>query len=157
MTSRTVIADVTNARAGQAARLLHQFFAEEGFDTPFGRIIESLAAMRAEPTCWCALALRGGAAAGIVTVTTALYIEWGRIGEIGDLYVVPEARGQGVGRQLIEAAIDWCRSRGCSAVSIVVTPEGERRHGLTRLYEHFGFESSGRTIVTRRLDLRSGG
>jgi hypothetical protein len=33
-----------------------------------------------------------GATAGlsaIVTVTTMLYVEWGRLGEIGDLYVLP--------------------------------------------------------------------
>jgi ribosomal protein S18 acetylase RimI-like enzyme len=25
-----------------------------------------------------------------------LYIEWGHLGEIGDLYVLPEARGNGI-------------------------------------------------------------
>jgi GNAT superfamily N-acetyltransferase len=50
---------------------------------------------------------------GIVTVTSMVYIEWGRLGEIGDLYVLPEARGNGIARRLVQAAIDWCRARGC--------------------------------------------
>ena len=43
--------------------------------------------------------------AGIVTVTTMLYVEWGRLGEIGDLYVLPEFRMKGIARSLVEAAI----------------------------------------------------
>src|SRR5581483_3782832 len=33
-----------------------------------------------------------------------------------DLFTVPEARGQGVGRALIAAVCDWARARGCCRV-----------------------------------------
>jgi GNAT superfamily N-acetyltransferase len=87
-----------------------------------------------------------------VTVTTMLYVEWGRLGEIGDLYVLPEARNSGIGAALIDAAKAKCRTMGCSAVSVVITPEGEEGHGLTRFYQRFGFAGSGRCIVTHVLD-----
>jgi GNAT superfamily N-acetyltransferase len=45
-----------------------------------------------------------------------LYVEWGRRGEIGDLYVLPEFRMKGIARALVEAAIHWCRSRRCSSL-----------------------------------------
>jgi ribosomal protein S18 acetylase RimI-like enzyme len=46
-----------------------------------------------------------GKIAGVVTVTTMLYVEWGRLGEIGDLYVVPEFRMKGIARSLVEAGV----------------------------------------------------
>jgi aminoglycoside 6'-N-acetyltransferase I len=36
-----------------------------------------------------------------------------RIGYLEGWYVVPGARGQGVGRALVEAALDWARAQGC--------------------------------------------
>jgi GNAT superfamily N-acetyltransferase len=39
-----------------------------------------------------------------------LYIEWGRLREIGDLYVIPEARNAEIGTALINAAKAKCRN-----------------------------------------------
>jgi hypothetical protein len=58
---------------------------------------------------------------------------------------------------MIGAALDWCYGKGCSAVQITITPEGEKRHTLSRFYARLGFESAGRMIMTKRLhrDVRS--
>ena len=44
------------------------------------------------------IAFADGAAQAVITVSTVLYIEWGRLGEIGDLYIVPEYRRRGLAR-----------------------------------------------------------
>ena len=82
-------------------------------------------------------------------MTTMLYIEWRRLGEIGDLYVLPPARGRGVAHALVDAALAWCRDRGCSAVSVTIAPP--RQAELDRFYSRLGFEATGRTMVVRRL------
>jgi hypothetical protein len=79
---------VTREPGIAAIELLVRFFREENFATPPWRIAENLDRMLADASSWCALAVHEGRA-GLITVSTALYIEWGRLGEIGDLYVLP--------------------------------------------------------------------
>jgi GNAT superfamily N-acetyltransferase len=135
-----------------AVALLHRFFQEEGFSGERSMITANLDRMRRDDNHWVAVALNNGQIVGIVTVTSMLYIEWGRLGEIGDLYVVPEARGNGIARRLVQAAIDWCRARGCSAVEVIMTHPGETAHGLSNFYSRLGFAATGRTISLLRLD-----
>jgi GNAT superfamily N-acetyltransferase len=111
-----------------------EFFREEEFATPLSRIAENFDRMLADPLCWSALASDGEAAQAVITVSTVLYIEWCCLGEIGDLYVLPEHRRKGLARRLVEHAKAWCRAEGCSAVSVTITAAGERRHGLTQFY-----------------------
>ena len=134
-----------------AAALLRRFFAEEGFAGDENKIAANLARMVDDPHHWSALARVGSAPVGVVTVTTMLYVEWGRLGEMGDLYVLPKLRQRGIARRLIASALDWCQRQGCSAVSVVITPEAEAAHGLGKFYQHLGFEPSGRTISTKKL------
>ncbi len=99
--------------------------------------------MLADSSCWCARALAGGEARAVITVSTVLYVEWGRLGETGDLYVVPQYRG-GLARRLIAHAKDWCSARGCSAVSLTIAPTDERRDRLSQFYARLGFAQTGR-------------
>jgi hypothetical protein len=69
-----------------AVSLLHRFFQEEGFSGDRSIITANLDQMRGDDNHWAALALNEGHFVGIVTVTSMIYIEWGRLGEIGDLY-----------------------------------------------------------------------
>jgi GNAT superfamily N-acetyltransferase len=64
------------------------------------------------------------------------YVERGLLGEIGDIYVLPAWRGRGTAAMMIAAALDWCSGNGCSAVSVTVTPEGEKRHLLSQFFLH---------------------
>jgi GNAT superfamily N-acetyltransferase len=142
---------VTRETRGAAIELLVRFFREESFGTPPWRIAENLDRMLADTSCWCALAVDEGAAQAIITVSTALYIEWGRLGEIGDLYVLPEHRRLGLARRLVEHAKAWCGAQACSAVTVTITPLGERRYQLGQFYGRLGFEQTGRTSASAML------
>src|SRR5690606_32822621 len=68
------------------------------------------------------------------------------------MWVEPSARGRGVGRGLIEAAIEWVKSRGASQVVLHVT-EGNKR--AMRLYRSVGFVETGESEPLRHgSDLR---
>jgi GNAT superfamily N-acetyltransferase len=134
-----------------ATALLNRFFVEEGFSTASDRIAENVRRMSADPWHWIAVALDRDRAVGVVTVSTALYVEWGRFGEIGDLYVLPEARGRGVAGALLGAAVEWSRDLGCSTVGVTVTPGAENAYDLRNFYEHLGFRFSGRTTGVREV------
>jgi GNAT superfamily N-acetyltransferase len=127
--------------------MLARFFVEEGFSTPFPRIAANLDDMLADDTCWTAIAVHSGEPVGVVSVTTMRYVEWGRLAEIGDLYVLPDHRGSGVGRLLVTSALDWCRGRGCSGTYVTVTPDGEARHGVLGFYRRLDFQPTGRTTL----------
>lgn len=62
-----------------------------------------------------------------------------RIGVMNDLYVVPEVRGSGVGRQLIESCRGLCRKRGAHKLVWETAPDN---HTAQRLYDAVGAASS---------------
>ena len=55
---------------------------------------------------------------------------------IAAIYVRPERRHAGIGRSLLEAAIEWGRELGCEQVELNVLAGNPAR----RLYENMGFE-----------------
>jgi GNAT superfamily N-acetyltransferase len=58
---------------------------------------------------------------------------------MNDLYVTEEARGQGVGRALIEATVEVSRDRGAPFVEWATAPDN---HTAQRLYDSTGAERS---------------
>jgi ribosomal protein S18 acetylase RimI-like enzyme len=56
------------------------------------------------------------------------------------MYVAPEAAGQGLGRQLLQALIAECRAEGIESLVLTVTEGNARAQGL---YEQAGFRSFG--------------
>jgi putative acetyltransferase len=61
------------------------------------------------------------------------------VADVG-LMVAADARRQGVGTAMLQAAIDWARSAGVRKVELHVFPWNE---AAIRLYEAFGFEREG--------------
>jgi len=55
---------------------------------------------------------------------------------LGELYVVPDRRGQGLGRGMLEAAMDEARARGSAHFSITTSMGDDEARGL---YESAGF------------------
>ena len=71
---------VTVKTRDTAIELLARFFREEEFATPLLRIAQNFDRMLADPYCWSALAVDGETTQAVITVSTVLYVEWGRLG-----------------------------------------------------------------------------
>lgn len=134
-----------------AFELLKRFFIEEGFETPLAQLYESLGAMLVHPGTTVFLAWQAEVAVGVATVRYTPSLEHGLYAEVEDLYLLPEARGQGAARALVDACCDWCRAQGCTTVEVCITPEAEASHGLSRFYEKLGFADTRRSLFSRSL------
>lgn len=63
------------------------------------------------------------------------------VGYITALVTAPEARGHGVGRQLVEAAERWALERGCRRLTVT---SAERREDAHAFYPACGLPYTGR-------------
>src|SRR4051794_20929440 len=70
---------------------------------------------RLSDLCLILLAFIDDDAVAVATVSLDFGIEFGWQAEIGDLYVVPPARRQGLALRLIEAGAAWARDRGAQS------------------------------------------
>lgn len=141
----------TLANLDAVAGLIERFFHEEGFCTPREQIRRQVERLVCDSESAVFLAWEEGRPVGVATVTTTEGIELGLSAELEDLYVLPEARGSGAGRALVGVVAGWCRARGCSLVSVTVTPEGQAAHDLIGYYRALGFEETGRMLLYHRL------
>lgn len=53
-----------------------------------------------------------------------------RLGLLGDLYVEPTARGQGLGRHLLHHGVAWLREQGCTTVLLEVAANNKPARNL---------------------------
>jgi aminoglycoside 6'-N-acetyltransferase I len=146
-----LIEPITEREHDQALDLLARFFVEEGFTAALPALQENLA-MRLQDDGGAVLgAWQNGQLIGVATIGTGHDLEHGLYAELEDLYVLPQERGKGTGRALIDAARQWCQQHGCTSLSVTVTPEGQARHNLITFYEKLGFTNTHRTILTEDL------
>lgn len=73
----------------------------------------------------------------------ALGFPWGRVGWIGDVLVLEEHRGQGLGGQVTEATVAALQDHGCTTVKLYATPKA------IPLYERMGFEGEAEYTIAR--------
>jgi GNAT superfamily N-acetyltransferase len=78
---------------------------------------------------------------GVIGV--ACCASFGQTGWIGALGVAPEARRQGLGTGLTEAAVRWLRNRGAATVLLYATEAGRP------VYERLGFVAEERAVAWR--------
>jgi GNAT superfamily N-acetyltransferase len=71
-----------------------------------------------------------------------------RIGHLEDLFVKPEARGDGVAEALIEACAELCRERGAPGLDWLTRPDNHRARAV---YERVG--ATGETWMEYELEL----
>ena len=86
---------------------------------------------------------------GYVVLTIGYSIEYGgRDGFIDDLYLIPEARGRGWGRMVVDFALSEAKALGIRTLHLEVEADNEQAHSL---YRFSGFEETGRRLMRRRL------
>jgi GNAT superfamily N-acetyltransferase len=136
-----------------AIHLLQRFFRAEGFDTPDAAIARNAQTMATLEICGLFVAEQNGKTVGVATVSLEFGVEYGWSAEMGDLYVVPEARGQGVSTQLVHAIETFLLSKGAAGYQVTVTPHAAQHHDLTKFYQRLGFDAEGRMILYRRLQV----
>jgi putative acetyltransferase len=79
-------------------------------------------------------------AAGRVVGTAGLLPTGPAAGEVRKVFLLPEARGRGMGRALLEAVLDAARARGMRRLTLTTRHRYDR---AIRLYERAGFRPAG--------------
>jgi ribosomal protein S18 acetylase RimI-like enzyme len=124
--------------AGAAARLLHEFNSEFGDPTPG---IETLARRYAELIASrdVLVLLAGPGQAGFAQLRLrASLITGGRDAYLEELFVAPAQRGEGIGRALLEAAMETARANGADRIELGTSEDDRAAIGL---YESTGFSN----------------
>jgi len=124
--------------AGEVARLLGGFRDYYGqADPPDDVIAAAVDRLIGDPATEFLLA--GEPAAGVAQVRFRLSA-WTGVEDawLEDVFVEDDARGRGLGRALVEAAVERARSRGCARIQL---DANERNEGALRLYRALGFET----------------
>jgi GNAT superfamily N-acetyltransferase len=134
-----------------AEDLLIRFFREEGFDTPSETIRANCRKLAGQDICALFLAQTELSPVGVATISLNFGIEYGWLGEMGDLYVLPEFRSRGVARGLISEVERFLKLRGASGYQVTVTPYARRAHSLQHFYAKLGFGAEGREILYKGL------
>ncbi len=79
----------------------------------------------------------GGRACGFLWVSLISTLVDPCVGYIRNIYVAPDLRGEGYGRQLLDLAESWCRRHGVDRISLDASCCNER---AVSIYERCGFD-----------------
>jgi GNAT superfamily N-acetyltransferase len=95
-------------------------------------------ALREKDPDGCFVAEQGGRVVGLIFSRT-----WGSVGWFGTFAVLPELQGRGIGKELIEASLDYLRRRPSRMIGLETMPGSPGNLGL---YLKRGFEPRFLTI-----------
>ncbi|MEM7650239.1 MAG: GNAT family N-acetyltransferase, partial [Cyanobacteria bacterium P01_A01_bin.70] len=126
------------------------FYQESQYPFRQEEVRRSLTLLLASPTLGQVWLILGGAdrVAGYAVLTFSFSLEYGgRDAIIDELYLRPEARGQGLGTAAIAHLEKICCQQGIKALHLEV----ERSSPAARLYRRLGFEAHDRDFMTRLL------
>jgi ribosomal protein S18 acetylase RimI-like enzyme len=139
VTSTTVpVREAADADADAVGRLLYDFNRE--FDDPAPKPAQLARRIRELVADGDTVVLVAGVEPAGVAVLRLRKAIWSRALEcyLAELYVVPALRGQGIGRALMEVAIDFARARGADYMDLGTA---ETDVVARRLYESLGFDN----------------
>ncbi|HEV2726702.1 MAG TPA: GNAT family N-acetyltransferase [Solirubrobacterales bacterium] len=130
------VREATVDEAPAIARLLHDFNLEFEEPTPeVEELIENVVRLMKASEITVLLAGGGPDGLSLFRLRPALWSK-GLEAYLQELYVVPELRGQGIGRALLGRTIELVRERGADGIDLNT---GETDTAARRLYESMGF------------------
>jgi ribosomal protein S18 acetylase RimI-like enzyme len=134
-------ADLTDAQHQSAVLHLVNAYARdpmgEGQDLPATVRDRLISGLQQHPTSLVFLAFAGATAVGVAVCFVGFSTFAARpLINIHDLAVIPESRGQGIGRLLLERIEAKARDLGCCKLTLEVRDDNRRAQ---QLYQNFGF------------------
>jgi ribosomal protein S18 acetylase RimI-like enzyme len=135
--------DLAVRRAGAAdaeaiGRLLHEFNTEYDDPTPGpDRLAARMRQLLEGGDTTVLLGARGPDGLAVIRFRTAIWTE-GLEAYLAELYVVPDRRGRGLGRALMEAAIEAAREEGADHMDLGTSEDDVAARAL---YESLGFDN----------------
>lgn len=139
--------DATPDDLDTLADLHAAFFREEGYPVDEPRARAAIAELLANRSLGGIVIV--GENAGYFVLGYGYSLEfYGRDAFLDELYVVPEARRQGLGRAALQFAEGVCREDGIRALHLEVE---HAKPDTYRLYEGTGFEDHSRHLMTKLL------
>lgn len=129
---------VAKSETGDLAQLLVQFNREFGWPAPPPDFLQRRLAelIQAEDTI-ALLAKPGPVGLAVLRFRPALWTDALEC-TLAELYVVPEQRGRGLGRALLDRSLELARARGADNVELNTT---DLDTAARRLYEAMGFSN----------------
>lgn len=96
---------------------------------------DSVAATFEDPHSSLVVGMIDGDVVGYGSVQLTALHDGALLGDVQELYVLPDARGVGVGEAMMNHLVEWCRDRGCVGVDAIALP-GDRH--TKNFFETFG-------------------
>ena len=120
------------------AEAIAALIAELGYEAGAADVRKRLAALRKRGET--ALVIERGGILGVLTTATTLTLHRPRpVGRISMMVVAERARGEGLGAQLVAAAEEGLKARGCGLVEVTSNRKRLRAHAF---YEKLGYEQT---------------
>jgi GNAT superfamily N-acetyltransferase len=116
--------------------------AREDASLPLARAyLDAFAAIDGDPNQFLAVMTEGDEVVGTLQITflSGLSLRGAWRGQIEAVRVAANRRGEGLGRRLLDWAIDKCRERGCRVIQLTTNKSRLDAH---RFYERLGFKAS---------------
>ncbi|MFO1050414.1 MAG: GNAT family N-acetyltransferase [Geminicoccaceae bacterium] len=139
----------TAADEAELVRLARAFHAEDGHPLTESGVAALGLVARGHPLAKAWLVREAGRSVGYALLCLGFGIEYGGADAfVDDLYLVPEARGRGIGGRVLDRLEEEGRALGLSALFLVVDPDNAP---AVRLYRGRGFATTPWLTMAKQL------